>query len=347
MADYTNYLARKVNGAVAQALLKGGHEVYNSADEWLNYRARLSVDNAQDEDLDALGTIVGAPRPYAMTEDGEVVYAEDDAYRRFIYAIAYLRRAQSLRALADMLAIFVPNGRFELEITANGDIGVTVDQLYATYLPFLQTAANAVYTALPRLQPFETKDYHWYIYRNVFRTDYVYLDQPNFWQFSFEGHTGYITSADPANAEVNPVSQSYTPFPSKVNFPLDQESLYVAYTTPYGTRQINGLGLGMRLPLNPPYTDTAHADPLVEPATLETDTALGQYGARIALDATTDPPTAVFFTRPDPAHPTLDVTYGDTADLPRVKSAFDATTHTCTLEFFDTKFLLNMTVTQQ
>lgn len=354
MAEYVNYLARKINGPVAQALLKASHALFNASEEWLLYRTNISIDNATTEDLERIGVLIGAPRPYAITENDEVVYASDEVYRKFIYAIAYLKRAQSIKALADMLAVFVPNGRFELEFRENGDIGVAIDAVYHEYLPFLQSAANAVYTALPRLQPFEERDYSWYIVRHVFMTNYVLLNQPSFWYFTFDAtkHIGYIYSEELSSAEVAFGVQTLTKEKMRLleDHAVTNEDFYVAYKDAENVIHLDGKGLGMRLPLNPGYSGTEHADSMANPASLETDEALGQYGLRLTLKPTDAPNKhiGVLFTEPNTDYPTWDVNYGNEAidNVPRVESNFNSSTHTCMLNIYNTQRILNMTVTQ-
>lgn len=192
MAQYTNYLARKVNGPVAQSLLKGAFDAFNEAEEWLNYRTHISIATATTEDLEFIGMIIGAPRPYA-TVSGETVYADDLTYRRFLLNIAYLKRSKSIVALGEMLSQFILNGLFDIQIQSNGDIRLVMDIAYEQYAPFLQTACDNIFTALPRIRPIELQDYHLYFRDNAFYPYYVLLDQPNVWEFSIDDSTKEAT----------------------------------------------------------------------------------------------------------------------------------------------------------
>jgi hypothetical protein len=199
MAQYTNYLARKVNGPVAQSLLKGAFTAFNEAEEWLNYRTHISIATATTSDLELIGLIIGAPRPYA-TVGGETVYADDPTYRRFLLNIAYLKRSKSIVALGEMLSQFVLNGLFEIHIQSNGDIRLVLDVVYEQYTPFLQTACDNIFTALPRIRPIELQDFHLYFRDGMFYPYYVLLDQPNVWTFTFdeENEEGLISATDPS-----------------------------------------------------------------------------------------------------------------------------------------------------
>ena len=191
--DYTNWLAKRINGEVAQGLLRGGYLQYKESEEWLDERAFISVKTATGAELELLGQIAGAKRPYALI-NGEVVYADDDTYRKFILCIARLRTSQSIAALSEMLGSIVTNGMYELEIKAEngGDIQVTLDETFIDFLPFLQTAANEVYTALPRLAPFTSRDYHLYFYRHGFYPVYVHLDDPD-WDYAVNTTTHFAS----------------------------------------------------------------------------------------------------------------------------------------------------------
>jgi hypothetical protein len=185
MAQYTNYLARKVNGPVAQALLKGAFNTFNEAEDWLLYRTHISIASASTDDLKFIGEIIGAPRPYAVVDD-EVVFADDATYRRFLLNIAYLKRSKSVIALGEMLSQFIPNGLFELRFTPIGDIRVVVDKTYESYLPFLQQAVSSIYTAAPRVQPFESRDFDRFIFDNGLYYYYIMLRDPGTWDWEYD-----------------------------------------------------------------------------------------------------------------------------------------------------------------
>lgn len=210
MAEYTNYLARKINGPVAQALLRASHAVFNEAEEWLLYRTNISVKTATTEDLNFLGAIVGAPRPYVVTEDNEVVYASDSVYRIYILNIATLKRTRSISALSDMLSQFIPNGLYTITILENGDLDIVVDVLYNEYIPFLKAAIDSIYTALPRLNDIVYRDYHVYIYENGLQTMYIKLDDPSVWDFVYNAHKILTTATEPSRIVMETLSESYS-----------------------------------------------------------------------------------------------------------------------------------------
>ena len=188
MAEYTNYLARKVNGPVAQSLLKGVFSFFQDAEDWLNYRSRISLASADTEDLNLIGKIIGVPRPYAIIDE-ETVYADDDTYRVFLLNVAYLKRSKSITALGVMLSQFVTNGLFEISIKPDGDIRVVVDSTYEAYLPFLEQVGNSVFTASPRLTPFESRVILLFIWDFGLYIKYIQLSDPSVWQWQYDAET--------------------------------------------------------------------------------------------------------------------------------------------------------------
>ena len=204
MPEPKQYLAHKLNGPVMQSMLQAQNECYKQSKDWLEYRNTVSAKTATIEDLNMLGVIVGAQRPYAVI-DNEIVYASDEVYRRFLLNVATLRRNKSIFALATMLTQFISNGLFEIHFKTNGDLRLVLDASYEEYVPFLQKALDSIYTALPRINPIDVQNFHLYFRDDVFFPYYVQLDQPNVWSFTYneEDEEGLIVATDPSLISYN------------------------------------------------------------------------------------------------------------------------------------------------
>ena len=196
---YKNVMAGQLNGPVIQSLLQAKHEIFDEKGyEFIEHRNNFSVDTATPAELELLGVLCNVPRPYAVIE-GQTVLADDTDYRLFFKNVMALRQSQSLMGLAEVFYQFLPNGAFNLEINkTTGDIRVVLDITFESYLPFLEQAAKSVYTASPQLQPFELRDFFYFIWDNAFYLRYIQLAQPNVWTFNYnvEKHSLEITTTE-------------------------------------------------------------------------------------------------------------------------------------------------------
>ena len=194
---YKNVMAGQLNGPVIQSLLQAKHEIFDKKGyELIEHRNHFSVDTATTAELELLGLLCNVPRPYAVL-DGQTVLANDADYRLFFKNVMALRQSQSLIGLADVFYQFLPNGEFNLEINkTTGDIRVVLDITFEPYLHFLEQAAKSVYTASPQLQPFELRDFFYFIWDNMLYLRYIQLAQPNVWTFTYnpEKHSLEIIS---------------------------------------------------------------------------------------------------------------------------------------------------------
>lgn len=64
MAEKFPYLARQINGPVAMSFGKGIDSVYERDAEFINFLSRFSIDTLEGKWLDALGMLLGLPRPW-------------------------------------------------------------------------------------------------------------------------------------------------------------------------------------------------------------------------------------------------------------------------------------------
>jgi hypothetical protein len=211
-AEYKNYLARKINGPVAQAMLKASFNCFQETEEWLRYRKYISLETATTQDLNYLGKVIGVPRPYAVIEY-EIVYADDNVYRTFLLNVAYLKRSKSIQALGTMLSQFVTTGLFELSFRLNGDIRVVVDSRFEAYLPFLEQVGNTIFTASPRLTPFESREILRFIWDNGLWIKYIQLSDPSVWTWQYDSvNLAEITTTEPTDRiqlEDDPERENY------------------------------------------------------------------------------------------------------------------------------------------
>lgn len=278
LTPYTNSMARQLNGPIIQSLLKAKHNMFSAnADELIDHRNSLSIDTVTTQELEWLGKLFNIPRPYAVIND-EVVLADDEEYKLFFRNVVALRQSQSLLSLAEVFYQFLSNGEFQFEIQENGDIRVVMDVRYRRYLPFLQQAANSVYTASPRLQPFEVRDYFVYIFDNGFYLRYVQLAQPNFWEVEYNAtrHSLRINSRNLEALTVGFDAGQLVPDPEQIgryipcesNYSLDTAFIvqdgvlklseaYITYNDGSG-QHTDGEGAFVRKPFSTranPYTD--------------------------------------------------------------------------------------------
>ena len=64
MAEKFPYLARQINGPVAMSFGKGIDSVYENDAEFIDFLSRFSIDTLEGKWLDALGMLLGLPRPW-------------------------------------------------------------------------------------------------------------------------------------------------------------------------------------------------------------------------------------------------------------------------------------------
>lgn len=67
MAEKFPYLARQINGPIAMSFGKGIDSVYENDAEFIDFLSRFSIDSLEGKWLDALGMLLGLPRPWVET----------------------------------------------------------------------------------------------------------------------------------------------------------------------------------------------------------------------------------------------------------------------------------------
>ena len=267
---YKNVMARQLNGPVIQSLLQAKHEIFDEKGcEFIEHRNSFSVDTATPAELELLGVLCNVPRPYAVI-DGQTILANDADYRLFFKNVMALRQSQSLIGLADVLYQFLPNGEFNLEINkTTGDIRVVLDITFEPYLPFLEQATKSVYTASPQLQPFDLRDFFYFIWDNALYLRYIQLAQPNVWTFNYsaEKHSLEIITTEAGTTTLGfDMGQlddngdgTYTPkvtcydnaliaYPVVSDGALNIERMYKTYRDENNVQHTNGRALFARHP---------------------------------------------------------------------------------------------------
>ena len=300
---YKNVMAGQLNGPVIQSLLQAKHEIFDEKGyELINHRNSFSVDTATTAELELLGLLCNVPRPYAVI-DGQTVLANDADYRLFFKNVMALRQSQSLIGLADVFYQFLPNGEFNLEINpTTGDIRVVLDITFAPYLPFLEQAAKSVYTASPQLQPFELRDFFYFIWDNMLYLRYIQLAQPNVWTFNYnaEKHSLEIISNEAGTTMLGfDMGQlddngdgTYTPkvtcydndliaYPVVSDNALNVEVMYKTYNDENNVQHTNGRALFAKHPGVPDAQSGVTYSALYEPK--EPDKPLAPEQSNIAL----------------------------------------------------------------
>ena len=267
---YKNVMAGQLNGPVIQSLLQAKHEIFDEKGyELIEHRNHFSVATATPAELELLGLLCNVPRPYAVI-NGQTVLANDADYRLFFKNVMALRQSQSLIGLADVFYQFLPNGEFSLEINpTTGDIRVVLDITFEPYLPFLEQATKSVYTASPQLQPFELRDFFYFIWDNMLYLRYIQLAQPNVWTFNYnaEKHSLDIISTEEGTTTIGfDMGQlddngdgTYTPksscydkdliaYPVVLDAALNVEVMYKTYKDENDLQHTNGRALFAKHP---------------------------------------------------------------------------------------------------
>lgn len=188
---YNNEMARQFNGPIIASMLTARHEIYDEAEQWLDHRQHLSIDNATEEELEQIGKFLSIPRPYSMVE-GVVEQCSVEFYRLFLKNVMLLRTTRSILDFRQMLEQFMPDGLFFIEIKQDGDIKLTIDVQYKDYEPFFQIAADTIFNTLPRINPIEDWDFTVFLINHVFFVRLARLVDPT-WYFSVENHVGVIS----------------------------------------------------------------------------------------------------------------------------------------------------------
>lgn len=267
---YKNVMAGQFNGPVIQSLLQAKHEMFDDKGyELIDHRNNFSVDTATSAELEMLGLLCNVPRPYAIV-NGQTILANDDDYKLFFKNVMALRQSQSLMGIAEVFYQFLPNGEFNLELNeTTGDIRVVLDITFESYLPFLEQATKSIYTASPQLQPFELRDFFYFIWDNMLYLRYIQLAQPNVWTFNYnaEKHSleiisneeGTITIGldmgqldDNGDGTYTPKSSCYdkdlTTYLIISDNTLSMDGMYKTYNNENGVQQTNGRALFARHP---------------------------------------------------------------------------------------------------
>lgn len=65
MSDKFPYLARQINGPIAESFGKSIDSVYEKDADFIDYLSRFSIDTLEGKWLDELGLLIGLPRPWA------------------------------------------------------------------------------------------------------------------------------------------------------------------------------------------------------------------------------------------------------------------------------------------
>lgn len=192
--DYKNSMARQFNGPIIDSMLQGKHELFAESKCFLDHREYFSIATATTQELEWLGKLLNVPRPYAVVE-GETVLADDDLYRLILANTSGLRKSHSLRDLGKLLENVLSNGSYLLELQPNGDIKVTIDDSYESYVPFFQQVLNSVFNALPRLTPIALQPLSEFIFNHTLYARLLLLRDPD-WATQIDGaqHVVYITA---------------------------------------------------------------------------------------------------------------------------------------------------------
>ena len=96
MAEKFPYLARQINGPIAESFGKGIDSVYENDAEFINFLSRFSIDALEGKWLDALGMLLGLPRPWVevpMIQEALITY-------HILYLTLFLTRFLQIEMLS-------------------------------------------------------------------------------------------------------------------------------------------------------------------------------------------------------------------------------------------------------
>lgn len=368
---YKNVMAGQLNGPVIQSLLQAKHEIFDEKGyELINHRNSFSVDTATTAELELLGLLCNVPRPYAVI-DGQTVLANDADYRLFFKNVMALRQSQSLIGLADVFYQFLPNGEFNLEIDkTTGDIRVVLDITFEPYLPFLEQAAKSVYTASPQLQPFELRDFFYFIWDNMLYLRYIQLAQPNVWTFNYnaEKHSLEIISNEEGTTTIGfDMGQlddngdgTYTPkatcydkdliaYPVVSDNALKLEVMYKTYNDENNVQHTNGRALFAKHPGVPEAQSGVAYSVLYEPKESAKPLAPEQTNMTLLLGVDKDKPKLLISNKAVAPSDYFDdtlVPYGEGSADRVQRSKVSFVDHKVELALYNVRRTLTLSVTQ-
>ena len=366
---YKNVMAGQLNGPVIQSLLQAKHEILDEkGHEFIEHRNNFSVDTATPAELELLGVLCNVPRPYAVLE-GQTVLANDADYRLFFKNVMALRKSQSLMELAEVFYQFLPNGEFNLEINkTTGDIRVVLDITFEAYLPFLEQAVKGIYTASPQLQPFELRDFFYFIWDNALYLRYIQLAQPNVWTFNYnaEKHSLEITTTETGATTLGfDMGQlddngdgTYTPkatcydndfiaYPVVSDGALNIERMYKTYRDENNVQHTNGRALFARHPGVPDAQSGLEYSVLYEPKEPDKPLAPEQPNMALLLGVDKDSHSLVISNRAVAPSGYLDGTlapYGEGSADRVQRSKVSFTEHKIDLSMYNVRRTLTLSV---
>ena len=80
MAEKFPYLARQINGPIAMSFGKGIDSVYENDAEFIDFLSRFSIDTLEGKWLDAVGLLLGLPRPWVEVPMIQEAFLFDNIY---------------------------------------------------------------------------------------------------------------------------------------------------------------------------------------------------------------------------------------------------------------------------
>ena len=364
-------MAGQLNGPVIQSLLQAKHEIFDEKGyELINHRNHFSIDTATTAELELLGLLCNVPRPYSVI-DGQTVLANDADYRLFFKNVMALRQSQSLIGLADVFYQFLPNGEFNLEINkTTGDIRVVLDITFEPNLPFLEKTAKSVYTASPQLQPFELRDFFYFIWDNMLYLRYIQLAQPNVWTFTYnpEKHSLEIVSNEEGTTTMGfDMGQlddngdgTYTPkatcydndliaYPVVSDNALNLEVMYKTYNDENNVQHTDGRALFARHPSVPEAQSETDYSVLYEPKELDKPLAPEQPNMALLLGVDKDSPKLLISNKAVAPSYYFDDTlapYGEGSADRVQRSKVSFVDHKVELSLYNVRRTLTLSVTQ-
>ena len=133
MAEKFPYLARQINGPIAMSFGKGIDSVYERDAEFIDFLSRFSIDSLEGKWLDALGMLLGLPRPWVEVPMTQEALLFDNIPNSVPNPISHAFSTDRNVIIGDL--VITPNmgGKFD-DINRSVSVEPITDIIYRTYL---------------------------------------------------------------------------------------------------------------------------------------------------------------------------------------------------------------------
>ena len=133
MAEKFPYLARQINGPIAMSFGKGIDSVYENDAEFIDFLSRFSIDSLEGKWLDALGMLLGLPRPWIEVPMIQEALLFDNIPNSVPNPISHAFSTDRNVIIGDLVITPSMGGKFD-DTNRNVSVEPISDIIYRTYL---------------------------------------------------------------------------------------------------------------------------------------------------------------------------------------------------------------------